>query len=271
MGALLILCLLPALLGCTPPPAPPAPERLRVIVAPSAAPLFALLSERYRARRSYVTIEASERGAEAALQAILAGDADLALIERALDPAEALDPETGRPRLRAWPVGTGAIAIIVHPENPVSHLTLDQVRRAFAGVERNWAGLGGEDRTLRLVSREAAAPLRQALERQALRGLTVAGTAIVMPNDRAVAGYVATHPEAIGHVAATWVGEGVKPVTVDGAVCEPAAVAAGAYPLTYQLFLVAPSAISSKAKDLVDFIYGPDGRAFLGHGYAMAD
>jgi len=238
-------------------------------VPPSAAPLFAQLTELYRARRSYIAIETSQRNAAAALQAVAAGAADLAFIERPLDPSEGLDPETTRPRLRAWPVGTGALAIIVHPSNPVSSLTLGQVRRTFVGVESNWARLGGEDRALRLVSREAGAPLREAMERQALQGAAVAGTAIVMPDDRAVAEYVATHPEAIGYVASTWVSDEVKALTVDGAPCEPAAVASGAYPLTYPLIVVAPTAISGKAKDLIDFVYSPEGRAVLARGFAL--
>lgn len=271
MGALLGLALSPALLACTPPPKPPAPERLRVIVPPSAAPLLAALSERYHAHRSYMTVETSERNAAGELEAVATGEADLAFIERTLDPAEALDPETTRPRLRAWPVGTGAIAIIVNAANPVANLSLDQVRRAFAGVETQWANLGGEDLTLRLVSREAGAPLRECIEQQALRGGTIAGTAIVMPSDEAVAGYVATHPEAIGYVGASWVGDGVKALTIDAAPCEPAAVASGAYPLTYPLVIVTPTAISGKAKDLIDFVYGPEGRAILGEGYAMVE
>jgi len=242
-----------------------------VVVPSSLSPLFAQLSERYRASHSYLTIETHERNAPAALQAVASGAADLAFIERALDPAEALDPETMRARLRGWPVGTGALAIIVNPANPVSNLTLDQVRRAFAGVESNWANLGGEDLTLRLVSREAGAPLRTSLEQQALRGGAIAGTAVVMPDDQAVADYVATHPEAIGYVAATWVGEGIKALTIDGARCEPAAVASGAYPLAYPLVIVTPTAISGKAKELIDFVYGPDGRAILGQSYAMAE
>lgn len=265
---LLALACLAALAGCTPPPAPPAPERLRVVVPSSAAPLFEQLGSHYGAHRSYMQIETRERNAAAALKAVAAGDADLALIERSLDPAEALDPETAKPHLRAWPAGTGALAIIVHPANPVHSLTLAHVQSAFAGVERRWSGLGGEDRAVQLVSREAGAPLREALERVALQGGSVAGTAVVMPSDEAVASYVAAHPEAIGYVGAAWAVEGVRAVAVDGAPCEPAAVAVGRYPLTYPLVIVTPTAISGKAKDLVDFVYGQEGQAILARSYA---
>lgn len=266
---LTVACLLVPL-GCTPPPRPPAPEHLRVAAAASLTPLVERLASVYHARYDYVTVETSERGAEAALKAVAEGEADLAFIERDLAPAEAINPATGKAWLRAWPAATGALAIVVHPSNPVQGLTQDQVRQAFAGTQRRWSSLGGMDRTVQVVSREIGAPLRDALEQEALRGSRVIGTAVVMPTDAAVAEYVAEHPEAIGYMSAAWPAEGVRALAVDGAPPDPDAVAAGRYPLSYPLVVVTPTAISGKAKAFVDFINSHEGQAILDESYAPA-
>ncbi len=239
-----------------------------MVVDPSAAPLLEQLAAQYHTHHSYLSLEVSERGTEAALGAVAGGQADLALIERDLEPAEALDTATWKAGLRAWPIGRGALAIIVHPSNPVQGLSRADLEKAFSGVARNWAGLGGQDRTLRLVTREAGAPTRLLLEREILRGSPVAGSAVVMPSDRAVAEYVAAHPEAIGYVAAPWAGREVKAIAVDGALPSPAAVAGDDYPLTYPLVLVTPAAFSGKAKGLVDYCLGQEGQAIVGQSHA---
>jgi phosphate transport system substrate-binding protein len=41
-------------------------------------------------------------------------------------------------------VGVGAIAIVAHPANPVKELTVEQVRKTFAGEYTDWNDLGGE-------------------------------------------------------------------------------------------------------------------------------
>jgi len=261
-------CLLGSL-ACTPPQATPVPEHLRVAVAPSAAPLLDELGAHYRARHSYVTLEPLELGAANAIRALRNGTADLAFVERTLDPAETLDPETGRERLTVWPLATGALAVVVHPSNPVPGLTLEQLQGALTGSVRRWSELGGEDRTIGLVCREPGAPLRDAFER-GLGGTRVIGSAVVMPGDEAIADYVASHPGAIGYISAPWAGEQVKVLALDGALPDVATVAEGRYPLTYPLLLVTPSAISSKAKAFVDYVYSHEGQGMVRQSYAPA-
>lgn len=255
------------LFSCTPPPQPPASEQLRIAVDPSAAPLLQQLAAQYRVDHSYVSVQVSERGPEGALGAIVEGAADLALIERNLEPAEALDAATWKAGLRAWSIGRGALAVVVHPSNPVQGLSRAGLQAALSGAARNWSDLGGEDRTVKLVTRETTAPSRALLEQQVLQGATLAGSAVVMPSDQAVAEYVAAHPEAVGCLAAPWASADVKAIAVDDALPNPAAVAAGRYALIYPLLLVTPSAVSSKAKGFIDYCLGPEGQAVVGRAY----
>ncbi len=264
----LVACLL-LLSGCTPPPPPAAPEQLRAYVEPATATMFGRLAAEHGRQHSYLNLEVGERSAASALQAVINGEAGLALIERDLEPEEELDPETLKPRLRAWPIGRGALVFIVHPSNPVTDLSREQLQRVFTGVERRWTGLGGEDRTLRLVTREEGAPLRVLLEREVLQSGRLSGSAVVMPNDEAVAEYVAETPEAIGYLSAAQAsGQNVRVLAVDGVQPDLSAKAIGAYPLTYPLVFVTPIAVSGKAKGLIDLSLSPQGQAIVGSAYA---
>jgi phosphate transport system substrate-binding protein len=51
-------------------------------------------------------------------------------------------------------IARDAIAVIVHPENPVSRLTLKQISDIYSGKFTNWKEVGGEDRPIVRLSRE---------------------------------------------------------------------------------------------------------------------
>ncbi|HHI76184.1 MAG TPA: phosphate ABC transporter substrate-binding protein [Gammaproteobacteria bacterium] len=56
-------------------------------------------------------------------------------------------------RARMNPVAWDALAVIVHPDNPVSDITLDQLRKVYEGKITNWKALGGPDKPIDLLIR----------------------------------------------------------------------------------------------------------------------
>lgn len=55
--------------------------------------------------------------------------------------------------LTVYPVAFEPLAIIVHPENPVSSITSEQVRDVFSGKIKNWKELGGRNEKIVVVTR----------------------------------------------------------------------------------------------------------------------
>ena len=49
------------------------------------------------------------------------------------------------------------IAIVVHPSNMVSDLTMEQVQKIYLGEITNWSEVGGEDVKIAVISREETA------------------------------------------------------------------------------------------------------------------
>ncbi len=256
--------------ACSPPPKPRNPITLRLVTVPSARPLADRLGGEYGKRQPAVRVEVSEADPEAALAAVASGQADLALVDYSLDPAESRDPETGRRDLRAWHIASDGLAVVVHPTNPVQRLSSAQIALAFEGIERQWSHLGGNEGTLRLVSREAGAPARLTFERGFLRDAPLSGLAVVMPGDEAVADYVASHPDAIGYLGMAWLGPRVKAVAVDGVPPSPATVAGGTYPLALPLALVTRTGAASKSRAFVDYALSRAGQVVISQLYAPA-
>ncbi len=59
--------------------------------------------------------------------------------------------ETGEAS-RQRSVNLGPLAIVVNPTNPVSALTVDQVRKLVSGEYTNWSQVGGPDRAVKVVT-----------------------------------------------------------------------------------------------------------------------
>lgn len=51
------------------------------------------------------------------------------------------------------PVAWDALAIIVHPTNPVTNLSLFQVKQIYSGEINNWKHIGGKDKPIKLFTR----------------------------------------------------------------------------------------------------------------------
>jgi phosphate transport system substrate-binding protein len=54
---------------------------------------------------------------------------------------------------RANPIAWDALVVMVHPDNPVNNITLDQIRDLYEGRITNWKQLGGEDQPVELLVR----------------------------------------------------------------------------------------------------------------------
>lgn len=57
-------------------------------------------------------------------------------------------------RVQLTPVAWDALVVIVHKDNPVSNITLDQLRAVLKGRVTNWKQLGGKDAPLELYVRK---------------------------------------------------------------------------------------------------------------------
>lgn len=106
------------------------------------------------------------------------------------------------------------IAIIVHPDNPVSDLTLEQIAAIFTGEITNWGEVGGKDAQIVLIGREAGSGTRDGFE-------SITGTENACAYHQELASTddvittVSSNSAAIGYASLASVDDSVKAVFVD--------------------------------------------------------
>ncbi len=154
---------------------------------------------------------------------------------------------------RLVPVARDAVAVIVHPSNPITNVTALQLRALFGGEILDWPALGGEAGEPSIVSREDGSGTRAAFEARVMGDRRVTLNALVMPTTEAVVEYVAEHRPAVGYCSADAADGSVRIVPVEGLLPEGEAGATDGYHLSRVLYLAAREPLSPQVQTFLDF------------------
>ncbi|MCL2865828.1 MAG: substrate-binding domain-containing protein [Lachnospiraceae bacterium] len=106
----------------------------RVVVggSTSVAPVMERLAEAYYEQNPGVMIEIQSAGSSAGMTGVLDGNFDIGMASRDLSQSEL---DSG---LVPTVMALDGIAVIVHPDNPITNLTLEQVDAIFTGEAITW-------------------------------------------------------------------------------------------------------------------------------------
>jgi phosphate transport system substrate-binding protein len=255
------LLLLLLLVACGEPVATPEPVLLQATGSMTMAPLVTELAAAFHERNPLSRVEVTGLGAYLGLEALRAGEADVALASWLLADLDA--------RWRATAIARDGMAIIVHPSNPVNGLGLLQLQDLFGGRVYEWMAVGGRSAQgeAQPVSREEGAGMRAAFDAMVMGDQPVTPLAVVALSPQAVVEYVADHPSAIGYVSMDQVTPDVKVLRVEGELPTPETASQGSYPLSHELWLVVADSPPEAVQEFLDFVLSPAGQQIVGRRY----
>lgn len=132
-------------------------------------------------------------------------------------------------------IGYDAIAVIVHPDNPIETLSTEQLRGIFTGSITNWSDVGGVDAPINPYVVTAGSATRSVFGHIILDGTDYADVAVIDPDARMVP-TVARDPHGIGQISLSFTlnTDAVHAIAVDG---ERACVDNPHYPITRPLHI----------------------------------
>ena len=223
------------------------------------------LSESYMAANKDVTVNYNPTGSGSGITAVKEGTCDIGLSSRALKAEE----KAGG--LKETVLAYDGIAIIVHPDNPVSDLSIEQIAKLYTGEITNWKDVGGKDAEVVLIGREAASGTRDGFESitgtkdkcQYRQELTSTGDVITA---------VSQNPDAIGYASLASIKDSVKALNVDGVTPSEATVKDGSYKVQrpFVLVTVEGKALSSAAQSFFDYATSPAAADIIAKAGAVA-
>jgi phosphate transport system substrate-binding protein len=208
--------------------------------------VIAALGEAFMEEHSGVTVTFNPTGSGAGITSAQEGTADIGLTSRDLRP--------GEDGVDAITFAIDGLAVIVHPDNPVQSLTIDQLYGIYSGEITNWSEIGGEDMLISAIGREAGSGSRGVFDD--VVGVDEPLHDQELTSGGAVITAVATNPGAIGYASLSAVGDTVATVAVDGVAISDATLMDGSYPVARPFILLTQEGaeISEAAQAFIDFI-----------------
>jgi phosphate transport system substrate-binding protein len=200
------------------------------------------------------------------IRALLNGEIDLAGAGRFLTEAEKSQG------LVEHFLGWDVLTIVVHEENPVQSLTLDQLQMIFSGTIDNWQEVGGKDAPILVVTSPKGAGMRSAVKKLILKEKDYPSreviSAIVAESDQQVSMF----PVAITALSRSMLdADRVKPIKVNGVEPTAANIASGLYPLTKPLALMTKGQPQGDLARFMDLVKSKPGKAILRKSFVPVD
>ncbi len=231
----------------------------------SMADVMSALQEAFREKEPGVTVNYSGTGSGAGVEAALSGACDIGLSSRRLKSSEKSKGAV------AYVVALDAVAVVVHPSNPVRDLTVEQLAEIFAGKISNWQALGGPDAPVAVYGREAGSGTRGAFE-EAVGVVDRCVYTNVYGSTGDVIGNISANPNAIGYASLSSVRDGVAAVAVDGVACGEDTVRDGTYRLQRPFLMVASASrpLGEAAQAFLNFAQSEEAAAYITRAGAIA-
>ncbi|MCK5475483.1 MAG: substrate-binding domain-containing protein [Candidatus Pacebacteria bacterium] len=177
------------------------------------------------------------------LMVILISLSALGCIDETSEKAELLIAEKGmraiansNPELVAATVGENSAVVIVHQSNPVTDLTMEQLKDIYTGKITNWKDVGGTDSAIMVLTCEKGSEERNCFE-QAIES-EISEHAVTCESAVWIQKTVFENDQAIGFVPLRYTGFGIKSLRIDGVEPTIDSIIDGEYPISCTSWIV---------------------------------
>lgn len=193
--------------------------------------VIGILGEAFQKDNPGITFTYNPTGSGSGITAVANDRCDIGLSSRKLKDKE---KESG---LVETVLAYDGIAMVVHPNSPVSGLKVEDIAKIYKGEIKNWKEVGGKDAEIVCIGREAGSGTRDGFESitktkdkcKYRQELTSTGDVIAT---------VASNPNAIGYASLSAVKKTVKAVTINGVQPSEKTVKDGSYVVQRPFVLV---------------------------------
>ena len=221
--------------------------------------------------KSGAAVNVTGGGSSIGIKAFTNGTCDIAASSRAMRKSEVDKARSRGAVATATPVALDGLAIVVNAKNPVSTITMDDLRRIYIGQVTNWSQIGGPNESIVTISRNSNSGTYGFFQEKVLKmqnwgsGVRFLGsTADEVREVRNTAGGI-----AYGGVAYFKGASGVKILTVSAAKGGTAYgptednVRSRKYPIWRFLYYYTNGAPRGDAKAFIDFALSAQGQKII--------
>jgi phosphate transport system substrate-binding protein len=222
-----------------------------------------------------VSVAVTGGGSGTGIAALLSNTCDIAELSRELKPEEITMAREKGFEPKQITVALDGLAVVVHPANPLTQLTMDQLAAIFSGAVTNWKEIGGADLPIVVLSREVNSGTHVYFKEHVLRRgqqesqVEFAANALMLSSSQAIADEVAQNPGAIGYYGMGYISPREKALAIARDATAPFVsptidnVLSQAYPISRPLLMVSRGQPRDLVADFLAFVLSPEGQKIV--------
>jgi len=220
-------------------------------------PIMQKAVEAYMKANPDVTISVSGGGSGNGIKAIIDGSTDIAMASRFMKDKEVSQAVEKGVYPVPFAVGIDALVPIVHPSNGVKELSRDQLKEIYMGKITNWKEVGGDDKTIVVISRDTSSGTYETWEEKVMHKERVFAGALLQASNGAVVQAVSKNKYAIGYIGYGYLDNSTKALVVDGIEGNPETAASGKYPISRFLYVFTNNWPSGDLAKFIMYLINP--------------
>ncbi len=160
-------------------------------------------------------------------------------------------------------VAMDALLPIVHPENPVQDLSIEQLRDIYTGKIKSWKDVGGEDKPIAVVGRDTSSGTYETWQEIILKKERVSPRALIVASSGAMLTTVAKNKYAIGYDGIGYINNTVKPLMVNGKKGSAETALDGSYPIARFLYMFTKGWPAGEIMKFLNFMLSDEGQRIV--------
>jgi phosphate transport system substrate-binding protein len=226
-------------------------------------------AEEFMKKNPKSVIQVTGGGSGTGISALINGTTDVCEASRAMKDAEKkqLAEKAGAPPIETV-VAKDGLSVYVNDSNPLTELTMAQLKAIFTGKVSSWKEVGGPDAKIIPYSRENSSGTYVFFKEHVLENADYTPRAQAMPGTAAVVNAVVKEKFGIGYGGAAYA-KGIKVLKIKkddkaaGILPDDKTIKDGTYPLSRPLFFYTRAKPSADIKAFVDWVLGPEGQGIV--------
>ena len=232
-------------------------------------------AEKYQDLHPEVRISVTGGGSGTGISSLINNTVDIANASRQIKQVEINTARANGVDPIEYVVARDAIAVIVHPDNPIDQLTLKQISDIYTGKLDNWSQLGGENRPIVRLSRETNSGTHVYFLEEVIRlgnsedKTIFSANTLLLPSSEGIIAEVKDNPNAIGYDGLGYVTEEVKVLSIaedeNSAYIYPSlsTVNDNSYAISRNLFIYSAGSPKPFVLDYLNWIKSPEGQKIV--------
>ena len=217
-------------------------------------PIVQKVAEAYMAEHPGVAISISGGGSGNGIKAIIDNSTDIATASRFIKKKETSAAFKNGVCPVPFAIAYDSTIPVVHPDNPLTDLSLDQLRRIYNGSIRNFKELGGLDLKIVVNSRDTSSGTWETWSQKVMKKERVTPRAQALGSNGAIVQAVGNNRHAIGYIGIGYLTPRVKALSVSGIKGNETTTLNGAFPISRPLFMFTRGWPAGDALNFINFM-----------------